>query len=191
MAPRRLPEAFRYSQARRLGVSDRRLRRLREAGEIELVSRGLYRRTSTKDPVDLDLLEIAHRAPEGTLCLVSALSRHGLTDHIPADIDVAIPRGKRPPRLQTPVTWHHFATDTYQIGRTELPLDSGQIGIYSPERTIIDLFRLRHQEGQEVAVDALRAWLRRPGARPSQLLAVARHFPTALPALRSTLEVLL
>ena len=38
---------------------------------------------------------------------------------------------------------------------------------------------------------ALRRWLRRPGSQPSALLAMARHFPKALPALRAALQVLL
>ena len=53
--------------------------------------------------IDRNLLEIAYRIPAGTLCLSTALARHGLTDNIPARIDVAIPRGNRIPVLQTPV----------------------------------------------------------------------------------------
>ncbi len=61
-------------------------------GEVERVSRGLYRRTDSV-PLDYDLVEIAVRADKATLCLVSALARHELTDIIPAAHDVALPRG--------------------------------------------------------------------------------------------------
>lgn len=187
-----LPETFRYSEARRLGVSDRRLRRLLEDGQIELVSRGLYRRTDADPVVDLDLIEVAHRVPDATLCLVSALARHGLTDQIPAAIDVAIPRGRRAPRLTAPVTWHHFARETFSVGREPLPVGPGeQIGIYNAERCIIDAFRLRHREGTDLAVEVLRAWLRRRGSRPATLMAMAKYFPQAAAPLRTTLEVLL
>ena len=66
-----------------------------------------------------------------------------------------------------------------------------RIGLYGSERCVIDAFRLRHQEGPDVAAEALRRWLRRPGSHPSALLAMARHFPKALPALRTALQVLL
>lgn len=69
--------------------------------------------------------------------------------------------------------------------------DELTIGIYGPQRCIIDAFRLRHQEGDDVAVEALRRWLRQHGAQPGKLLAMAGHFPKAQPALRAALQVLL
>lgn len=54
-----------------------------------------FRRADTAGGADPDLLEIAYRAPHATLCLTTALARHGLSDAIPARIDVALPRGQR------------------------------------------------------------------------------------------------
>jgi predicted transcriptional regulator of viral defense system len=187
-----LPAAFSYRDARAAGLTDRRLHALRDAGLIQQLGRGLYGRADAVSDVDPDLLEIAHRAAQATLCLTTALARHGLTDAIPAGIEVALPRGHRHPRTQAPVTWHAFAADTFAVGRGELPLTEGiSIGLYGPERCIVDSFRLRHLEGSETAVEALRRWLRRRGSQPAALLAMARSFPKAEPALRSALEILL
>ena len=82
-----LPGVFTYSDARRLGITDRRLYAARDSGEVEMLGRGLYRRSSLTG--DHDLLEIAARAPEATLCLGTALAHHDLTDAIPQVIDVA------------------------------------------------------------------------------------------------------
>jgi predicted transcriptional regulator of viral defense system len=173
-------------------VSDRRLYGLRDAGLIEQMGRGLFRLVDTASDADPDLLEITHRAPAATLCLTTALARHGLTDAIPSRIDVALPRGHRYPSTQVPVSWHAFAVKTFGIGRESLTLTDGvTIGLYGPERSIIDVFRLRHLKGQEVGVEAVRRWLRRRGAQPSHLLAMAQSFPKAQPAVRSTLEILL
>lgn len=188
----RLPSTFSYSEARGRGVSERRLYALRDAGLLEVLGRGLYRRTDAPIEADTDLLEIAHRAAQSTLCLTTALARHGLSDAIPGSIDVALPRGHRRPRTQAPVTWHAFAAETFEIGRMELPLADGMgIGLYGAERCIVDAFRLRHREGPEVAHEALRRWLRRRGTQPAALLAMARSFPKAEPALRAALEILL
>src|ERR1019366_5305557 len=111
-----LPQTFTYTEARRQGLSDRALYALR--------GRGLYRRADSGEAADIDLLEIAHRAPEATICLTSALARHGLTDQIPAVIDIAVPRGRRRPRTQAPVAWHTFTPATFGIGRDELRLDA-------------------------------------------------------------------
>lgn len=188
----RLPSTFSYRQAIGWGVSERHLYALRDAGRLELLSRGLYARTDRFVDADPDLLEIAHRASAATLCLTSALSRHGLSDAIPRTTHVALPRGHRHSRTQTPVTWHTFAVDTFHIGREQMSLIDGQsIGIYDPERCIIDAFRLRHNEGPEVAHEALRRWLPRRASQPATLLRMASAFPKALPTLRSALEILL
>lgn len=187
-----LPPVFSYTEGRAAGLSNRQLYVLRDAGAIEQLGRGLYRRTTSAGDTDPDLIEIAHRAPRATLCLTTALARHDLSDAIPARIDVALPRGQRHPRTQAPVSWHTFAPDTFDLGRDELKLNGETtIGLYSPERCIIDAFRLRHLEGPETAIEALRRWLRRRGSQPATLLIMARAFPKAEPALRAALEILL
>jgi hypothetical protein len=65
------------------------------------------------------------------------------------------------------------------------------IGLYSPERTIIDLFRLRHDWGSDLAIGALKRWLRGRGNSPAMLSAMAESFPKARPALQNALEILL
>ncbi|WP_432829772.1 type IV toxin-antitoxin system AbiEi family antitoxin domain-containing protein [Dactylosporangium sp. CA-092794] len=187
-----LPSTFTYSEARRSGLSEYRLYRLRDEGVIEVIGRGLFRRTDADAPVDIDLLTVARRAPMATLCLTSALARHGLTDEIPTTIDVALPRGAHRPTVPAPVTWHLFDPDTFGIGRTTVPLDEQtSIGLYDAQRSIIDAARLRHREGSELVYGALRRWLRRHGSSPSELLAMARQFPQAERTLREALEILL
>ena len=112
-----LPATFSYTDARAAGLSDRRLYALRDAGLIEPLGRGLFERADAVGDADSDLLEIAHRAPQATLCLTTALARHGLSDAIPARIDIALPRGQRHPRTQAPVTWHSFDLGTFDVGR--------------------------------------------------------------------------
>ena len=68
-------------------------------------------------PADTDLIEIAEHVPLATLCLETALARHGLIDAIPAAIDIAIPRGSRRPALQSPARLHQFDAGTFELGR--------------------------------------------------------------------------
>jgi hypothetical protein len=189
---KRLPGTFTYRQARDAGLTSRELYRLRDTGEIEQISHGLFHRVDVIWTADIDLIEITTRASEATLCLTSALARYGLTDEIPASIDVALPRGRWHPTTSAPVTWHSFDPATFDLGRETLLLgDEQAIGIYTPERCIIDAFRLRHREGRELAIIATKTWLRQPGHHPAALLEMAKRFPKALPALRSTLETIL
>ncbi len=186
--PATLPEYFTYAQGLRL-VSERTLSALKQGGQIVQIGRGIYRSAAAQG--DDDLAEISLVAPDATLCLTSALAIHGLTDEIPASIDVALPRGTWTPRTVAPVRWHLFSRATFNVGRDTMQVVPGlTLGIYSPERCLIDAFRLAHLEGKDAAVAALKQWLRRAG-RPAELLVMANRFPTAAPAIREALEVLL
>ncbi len=188
---RLLGDTFAYAEARTAGVSDRRLYQLRDSGEIIPLGGGIYRWSNTP-PADDDLVEISERVPMATLCLETALARHGLIDSIPAAIDIAIPRGSVRPTLRAPVRLHQFNRPTFELGRDLLDVGARRpIGMYSAERSIIDLVRLRHHEGSDIAWEALRRWLSRPGRSPAQLIELARQLPRAEPALRHALEVLL
>lgn len=188
-ALRQLPPTFRYRDARAV-MNERRFRNLLTHRAVIRLSRGLYRKATAPNG-DEDLIVIAGNRPQATLCLRSALARHDLIDDIPAELDIAFPRGTRVPTVTMPVSWHHFDAATFDLGRTTLPLDiSTSIGLYSPERSIIDAFRLRHIEGPELGIEALRRWLR-AGGQPSALLRTAASFRSGTPALRRALEVLL
>ncbi len=188
---RDLPAVFTYSGARAAGLSAERLYAYRDQGLIEQIGRGLYR-WADAPLTDRNLLEIAYRVPHGTLCLVTALAHHGLTDRIPDRIDLAIPRGSRIPALDSPVDAHVFAKDTFALGRQELRVGDGfVIGLYSPERSLIDMIRLRHREGPDVAWEALRRWLRRRGAKPAALIEMAKSLHGAERAVRNALEIVL
>ncbi len=189
--PDDLPLSFTAATAVQAGVPRSRLRRLVESGDLERFARGLYRRADGTLS-DLDLVEIALRAPDATLCLETALAQHELTDRIPAAIDVALPRGHRQPVTVVPVRWHRFQEDTFHLGRELVEVEPGlHIGRYSADRTLVDVFRLMQREGSDLAYEALRHWLREHRGIPAELLRLARQFPHAEKQLRETLEVLL
>ena len=186
-----LGPVFRWRDAQRAGLSDPAMHRLLAEGRLERISHGLY--LQVEAPVaDLDLVVVAAANDRATICLASALARHDLTDLLPRRIDVALPRGTRLPKVSAPVRWHRFAPETFDLGREVITLDAGYtLGLYTPERSIVDAYRLRHLEGDELGREALKAWLRRRGSQPSRLLEVAAPFPKALARLREDLRVLL
>ncbi len=185
-----LPSIFTYSEARKAGISDRHLRTLRIEEVIEQIARGLYSQKGLLE--DPNLLEIARRAPNATLCLGTALARHELSDEIPAYIDVALPRQQRHPVMASPVRWHRFEATTFSLGREQLLVGELSVGIYGPERSICDAFRLRYLNGYEEANEALKRWLRQSGSQPSTLMRMAHHFgPRAETPIREALQLLL
>lgn len=200
-----LPGAFSTATALEAGLTRSLIERLIRDGDLERLGRGVFLRSGQADIVYTDLAEIAVRAPRAAICLTSALARHGLTDEIPAAVDIALPRAQWRPTVATRVVWHRFAEDTFMIGRRDLvvagtqttdPADSTaqqlvSIGLYSAERSIIDAFRTRGTTGFDLATEALRRWLRDPAHQPAQLLSLCEHWPRTRTALRSALEILL
>ncbi|MGH9624398.1 MAG: type IV toxin-antitoxin system AbiEi family antitoxin domain-containing protein [Bryobacteraceae bacterium] len=189
--PANLPPVFTYSDALAVGLSAERLYRHRDEGLLEQLGHGLYRRANAS-PADYNRLEISHRVAEGTVCLITALARHGLMDVIPDGIEIAIQRGRRIPALQSPANIHVFVKDTFYLERGVIRVgDDLTLGLYSAERSLIDMVRLRHREGAHIAWEALRRCLRRKGAKPAALIEMARSFHGAENAVHHALEIVL
>lgn len=183
-----LPDTFRFGEALER-INERQFRRLLSEGRITRLARGVYRKTSWIG--DDDLVAIAAKSARATIALRSALARHDLIDEIPSALDIAVPRGAWTPALAVPVNWHHFDRATFVVGREDLTIGNQcSIGIYSAERSIIDAFRLRHLEGEDMGNEALKQWLRK-GGQPSALIELAKSFPKARSALQTTLSILL
>lgn len=178
--------------ARRAGLTKDQVYALVKSGRLERIGRGVYVDPEAVDITLATLAGVTLRQSRATMCLTSALVIHGLSDAIPFSADIALPRGTRHPSGFNHVTWHCFDTVTFGIGRTLLTRVGGvDVFVSSPERTIIDCFRLAHREGMDQANLALRRWLRDYHGIPSHLLQMASSFPRVTGRIRETLEVLL
>ena len=185
-----LPASFTLSQSRSLGWSKDAVYALVDAGQLDRVGRGVFVDAARLDPSLSALAGATAVQPMATMCLTSALVWHGLSDAIPQTTDIALPRGTRHPAGFTHVSWRGFDLHTFTIGRESIE-GNATLHTYSPERTIIDCYRLAHLEGIDTANTALKRWLRQPGNIPSGLLEMARSFPRTQTAIRRALEVLL
>ena len=188
---RRSGGVFRSRDVVEAGVHWRDLYAMRDEGVLIELSRGVFRFADAEIISNPDLVAVSKRSPRGTICLNSALSFWDLTDEIPVEVHLAVPRVSRPPSIDYPPTKVHvFAADTFELGRERIRLDSGEeIFIYSPERSVVDAMRLRGQVGTDVAYEALRRYLRHPRASPGDLLRLARRLRAGGP-MSAALEVL-
>ena len=108
---------LRMSEAIKRGISRYMLYNLRDKGIIEQISRGVYRLKDLPPICNPDLITVSLRFPNSVVCLISALSFHGITTQIPHSISVAIPRRSRPPSLDyPPVQSHQFSDKAFTAG---------------------------------------------------------------------------
>jgi hypothetical protein len=101
------------------------------------------RRVDAPEPSWPGLLAVNYRAPGAVVCLLSAAVVHELTDELP----VAVPRGAWRPKIEfPPVEVFSWARDTFDLGLESVAAAPGQpVPVYSPARTVVDLWRLRHR----------------------------------------------
>jgi predicted transcriptional regulator of viral defense system len=165
---------LRTSEAIRLGIPPRTLYALRDSGQVEEVTRGIFQLPGTPLDEHYDLVQVALRIPKGVICLISALVFHNLTTQIPHAVYVALPLAAEKPRLTyPPVRLFWLSPPAYQAGMEEHKSGSEIIRVYSREKTIADCFKFRNKIGLEVALDALKNGLRQ-GCTPAILLEYAR-----------------
>ena len=153
---------LRTSNAIRLGIHPRTLYALRDAGQIEQVSRGLYRLSTAPPLSNPDLVPIAIRIPRAVVCLISALAQHGLTTQVPHAIDIALPSHANVPKLdRVPLRVFWYPEPSFYAGVEVVSIDNVPVKIYSAEKTIADCFKYRNKIGLDVAIEALRAYRQR------------------------------
>lgn len=87
---------FRSKDAAAAGVTWRDLYRLRDAGEILALSRGLLQLAEAAGSGHLDFVVACARAPQGMICLASAVLYWGLGDQIPPVVHLAVPAHPMP-----------------------------------------------------------------------------------------------
>jgi len=170
---RRRGGTLRTKQAIAAGIHPRTLYQLRDSGEIEQVSRGVFRLAAVERSVDPDLLAVAARVPRGVICLTSALAVHELTTQIPHAVDVALPPGRWTPRLnRPPIRVYRFSGESMREGVESRNADGITIRIFNAEKTIADCFKFRNKIGLDITLEALRMYRSR---RRQDLPAVMRY----------------
>jgi predicted transcriptional regulator of viral defense system len=156
------------------GLSRTALSRLVASGEVERVGRGLYLKQAAKVTEYHSLVEAIKRVPRGVVCLLSALRFHGMTTQDPHEVWIAIDiKARKPAAGGPPLRVVRFSRSLLDVGVDVHSLEGAQVPITSRERTVADCFRYRNKVGLDVALEALREYLRRRGRSVDALMKAA------------------
>jgi predicted transcriptional regulator of viral defense system len=132
-----------------------------ERGQLKRVGRGLYVPAKVKATEHHTLVEAAARVPHGVVCLLSALRFHGLTTQSPHEVWLAIDvKARRPKTDWPPVRIVRFSGASLRFGVEEHELEGVTVRVTSKEKTVVDCFKYRNKIGLDVALEALRDYLR-------------------------------
>lgn len=144
------------------GVTTNQLHRLIESGRVERVGRGLYRAKDADITEHHTLVEAALLVPKGVICLLSALRFHGLTTQAPFEVWMAIDnKAWRPTTPDVPLRIHYFSGRALTEGVERHKIEGAQVKVYGAAKTVADCFKFRNKIGVDVAIEALRDYLRK------------------------------
>ena len=150
---------IRTSEAIQAGIHPRTLYQLRDTGDLEQISRGIYRFPEIETVSDPDLVIVAKRIPNSVICLISALSFHEITTQIPHEISVAIPKDSKSPLIDyPPIQVYKFSKNSLQKGIETYQIAGVTVQVYSPEKTLADCFKFRNKIGMDIVLEALKLY---------------------------------
>lgn len=152
---------LRTRDIREAGLHHETLRRLCDTGLLEKVGRGLYTLTDAEITLFHDLAVAAVKAPEGVVCLLSALAFHEITTQLPHSVWMAFPRKVRTPRLGHPrLRVVRFSDPAMSEGIATHQVDNVSVRITNVPKTIADCFKFRNKIGLEAALESLKDGLK-------------------------------
>jgi predicted transcriptional regulator of viral defense system len=148
---------LRSSDLDQINVSRVVLARMASAGQLEKVSRGLYRLPDSLSSRHESLLTLATKTPQAVFCLLSALQFHELTTQLPREVWLAMPRGSHAPKIDyPPIKMVQYSGAAFTEGVETVEVDQVQFRVYGVSKTIVDCFKHRNKIGIDVAIEALK-----------------------------------
>ena len=166
---------LRMSEALQYGISRYTLYKMRDHGLLEQITRGIYRLVDLPPISNPDLVTVGLRFPRAVICLISALSYHGMTTQIPHEVSVAVSRDTRMPVLDyPPVHAYKFSAESFNAGIEKHQIDGVIVQIYCAEKTLADCFKYRNKLGMDVVLEALKLYRSQKKFNMDKLLKYAR-----------------
>ena len=148
---------FSSAEGRKAGIPPRMLAYFCQKGEIEKVSRGMYKIKNIDSHSTFEWEDLAVTAlsiSNGVICLISALCYYGLTDEIMREFWIAIPHATTLPSRENA---RIVRMRNISFGQTTVKIGSRKIKIFDRERTVVDSFRYLDKE---TALKALQTYLK-------------------------------
>lgn len=165
---------FKAADAAAVGISRPKLYQLFRNGYVVRVGRGLFAPTRLDLKGQETLAEATAHVPQGVICLLSALSFHGLTTQLPHQVWMAIPeKAWKPVTTSLPLHIVRFSGPAYTEGIEEHQVGQARVRVYNPAKTVADCFKYRNKIGLDVALEALRDYWRQRKGTMDELLQYA------------------
>lgn len=171
------------------GIPRAYLRRLTERALLEHVERGVYRLSDAPVTELHSIAQVAARVPHATISLLSALQLHDLTTETPHAVWILIDRKAWRPTLKSPkLEIVRASGNALNHGVETRTIEGVHVKVTTPAKTVADCFRYRRHVGLDVALAALRDYLRKHRGGIDALIGAAkadRAYPLMQPYIQA------
>ncbi len=116
-------------------------------------------KTAARPPLteSQQLAKAAGLAPDGVICLLSALRFHKLIPRRPRQVWMAVGPGARVRRGKgVSLRRLRYFDEFLTVGVEEHVVEGATVRVYHPAKTVVDCFKYLHEVGPDVALEALR-----------------------------------
>lgn len=127
-------------------------------GDIVRLARGIYADSKISGDNEYIEFEVLTKCGyEFTVSLFSALKIHGFTTSNPIESWIALPqKARRPSKVDFHIRCVWLGDKSYNYGIQTVQTANGSFKVYSPAKTVADLFKFRNKYGIDIAIEALK-----------------------------------
>ena len=171
---KKLQGVFSVTDAAMHGISRTFLSKAERSGEIERIARGVYRKSDAPYVPYPEIEILMKRKTRFVVALQSALRLHNFTTAMPSSLWIALSRGGRVPSVDFPLDHVFMSGESWTYGIQTIDSHGLSIPVFTPAKTVADLFKFRNKIGLEAAIESLREGLRKNLFDISELLGAAK-----------------
>lgn len=166
---------LREERLREAGISSTVISQAVKAGELIRLARGVYHHPEAELDEHLSLSEVAARAPQAVITLLSALQFHQIGTQQPHAVWILLKHNAVTPRIDYPPieVVRSKMSASFVDGVVTHSLNDIPTRITDPARTVVDCFKYRRRVGLDVCLEALKQILR-AGVKPAQIMDYAK-----------------
>lgn len=160
------------------GIHTSSIKKLVEDGKIDRIRRGLYRLPPGElvqdETFTFEYFDAAAAVPKGIFCLSTALYYHGLTTQNPSVLEMAIlPTQRNTTLFSAAIRFYRFQKPYFTYDVETIHTNLFPLKIYGQEKSVCDAIRMRHLVGEDIAMEGLNSYIKRPEKDINRLLETA------------------
>jgi len=159
----------------KLGIDKKYLSLMIRKGLIERASRGVYVLPNTLED---EFYAIGVRCKRGIFSHDTALFLHDLSDRMPLNFSITLPKGYNPISLKRlNIEFFYVKPEFQSLGKIRMISPQGkEIFAYDMERTVCDIVRSKNRMDMQIFTDALKRYSKRKDKDLSKLMKYAIVF---------------